>query len=206
MNDNAEQQHTSNDRVLSSDEMKQLVVLGKALADLTRVRILGLLAGRSMYGQELAEALDVKPPTITHHIAPLVSAGLITVRRDNNYNYYELRSEGFQQLAEGAQQLAKVIFPSSALPPKSEERARVVATFLKDGRLVSIPAQYKKRRFVMEEIARSFEWGRLYDEREVNAILRAFHDDVASLRREMIDQRIMMRESGKYWLVRPHDV
>ena len=81
----------------------------------------------------------------------------------------------------------------------------MLATFIQDGRLVSIPAQYKKRRYVMEELARSFEWGRLYDEKEVNAILKTFHEDFASLRREMIDQRIMMRENGRYWLVRPHD-
>jgi hypothetical protein len=58
---------------------------------------------------------------------------------------------------------------------------------------------------VIEELAHSFEWGRLYDEKEVNAILKTFHDDVASLRREFIDQRIMMRENGRYWLVRPHE-
>ena len=57
----------------------------------------------------------------------------------------------------------------------------------------------------MEELARSFEWGRLYDEKEVNAILKTFHDDVASLRREFIDQRIMLRENGRYWLVRPNE-
>jgi len=98
-----------------------------------------------------------------------------------------------------------LLFARNPLPPKSDERARVVATFIKDGRLVSIPAQYKKRRYVMEELARSFEWGRLYDEKEVNAILKTFHDDVASLRREFIDQRIMMRENGRYWLVRLND-
>ena len=80
-----------------------------------------------------------------------------------------------------------------------------MATFIKDGRLVSIPAQYKKRRYVMEELARSFAWGRLYEEKEVNAILKTFHEDYASLRRELIDERIMMRERGRYWLVRPHD-
>ncbi len=57
----------------------------------------------------------------------------------------------------------------------------------------------------MEELARSFEWGRLYDEKEVNAILKMFNDDVASLRREFIDQHIMMRENGRYWLVRPNE-
>jgi len=200
-----EERNTTNRTPFSSDEMKSLVVLGRALSDLTRIRILGLLATRSMYGQELAQALEVAPPTISHHMEPLVSAGLGKVRRENNYHYYELDSESIQQLAETTQQVAKMLFASEPLPPRSEERARVVATFIRDGRLVSIPAQNKKRRYIMEEIARSFEWGRLYDEKEVNAMLRTFNDDVASLRREMIDQRIMMRENGRYWLVRPHD-
>ena len=198
--------HSSeNETTLSSEEMKLLVVMGRALSDPTRIRILGLLAERPMYGQELAKVLDVKPPTVSHHIVPLVMAGLVRVRRENNYHYYELDSEGIQHLAESTQHIARLLFASNPLPPKSDERARVLATFIKDGRLVSIPAQYKKRRYVMEELARSFEWGRLYDEKEVNAILKTFHDDVASLRREFTDQRIMMREDGRYWLVRPHE-
>jgi len=199
------QETLENETKLSSDEMKLLVVMGRALSDPTRIRILGLLAERPMYGQELAKVLDVKPPTVSHHLAPLVMAGLVRVRRENNYHYYELDSEGIQHLAESTQHIARLLFSSKPLPPKSDERARVVATFIKDGRLVSIPAQYKKRRYVMEELARSFEWGRLYDEKEVNAILKTFHDDFASLRRELIDERIMMRENGRYWLVRPHD-
>ena len=199
------QETLENETTLSSEEMKLLVVIGRALADPTRIRILGLLAERPMYGQELAKVLDVKPPTVSHHISPLVMAGLVRVRRENNYHYYELDSDGIQHLAESTQHIARLLFASNPLPPKSDERARVVATFIKDGRLVSIPAQYKKRRYVMDELARSFEWGRLYDEKEVNAILKTFHDDVASLRREFIDQRIMMRENGRYWLVRPND-
>ena len=200
-----EETNTINSTPLSTDEMKSLVVLGRALSDLTRIRILGLLGVRPMYGQELAQALDVAPPTISHHLAPLINAGLVKVRRDSNYNYYELDGEGIQQLGESTQHIAKMLFAGEPLPPKSEERARVVATFIRDGRLVTIPTQYKKRRFIMEEIAHSFEWGRLYEEKEVNEFMRTFHDDVASLRREMIDQHIMMRESGRYWLVRPHD-
>ena len=203
MEDN--QETLENTSALSSEEMKSLVVIGRALADPTRIRILGLLAERPMYGQELAKVLDVKPQTVSHHIAPLVNAGLVYVRRENNYHYYELDSDGIQHLAESTQHIDRSLFASNPLPPKSDEKARVVATFIKDGRLVSIPAQYKKRRYVMEELARSFEWGRLYDEKEVNAILKTFHDDVASLRREFIDQRIMMRENGRYWLVRPNE-
>jgi hypothetical protein len=197
------QETLENETTLSSEEMKLLVVMGRALSDPTRIRILGLLAEQPMYGQELAKVLEVKPPTVSHHIAPLLMAGLVRVRRENNYHYYELDSDGIQRLADSTQHIARLLFAGKPLPPKSDERARVVATFIKDGRLVSIPAQYKKRRYVMEELARSFEWGRLYDEKEVNATLKTFHDDVASLRREFIDQRIMMRENGRYWLVRP---
>lgn len=191
---------------LTSDEMKQLVVLGRALSDPTRIRVLGLLGQRPMYGQELAQALNVTPPTVSHHLQALVMAGLVKARREDNFRYYELDGDGLQRLAESTQHIAKMVFPSDPLPPRSDERARVLATFIKDGRLQSIPAQYKKRRYIMEEIARSFEWGRLYEEKEVNAIMRTFHDDVASLRREMIDQRIMMRENGRYWLVYPRNV
>ena len=205
MEDKPIEKSPENTTELSSDEMKQLVMLGRALSDLTRIRILGLLGQRPMYGQELAQVLDVTPPTISHHLQSLVMAGLVKVRREDNFRYYELDGEGLQRLAESTQHIAKSLFAGEPLPPKSDERARVVATFIKDGRLLSIPAQYKKRRYVMEEIARSFEWGRLYDEKEVSAILRNFNDDFASLRREMIDQRIMMRENGRYWLVRPHN-
>ena len=205
MEDKPIEKSPENSTELSSDEMKQLVMLGRALSDLTRIRILGLLGQRPMYGQELAQVLDVTPPTISHHLQSLVMAGLVKVRREDNFRYYELDGEGLQRLAESTQHIAKSLFAGEPLPPKSDERARVVTTFIKDGRLLSIPAQYKKRRYVMEEIARSFEWGRLYDEKEVSAILRNFNDDFASLRREMIDQRIMMRENGRYWLVRPHN-
>src|SRR6516225_8701561 len=95
---------------LSSEEMKLLVVMGRALSDPTRIRILGLLAERPMYGQELAKVLDVKPPTVSHHIAPLVNAGLVHVRRENNYHYYELDSDGIQRLADSTQHIARLLF------------------------------------------------------------------------------------------------
>ena len=71
------QETLENTNALSTEEMKALVVIGRALADPTRIRILGLLAERPMYGQELAQVLDVKPPTVSHHMEPLVNAGLV---------------------------------------------------------------------------------------------------------------------------------
>src|SRR5436305_14596780 len=110
-----EQENITKETSLSSEEMKSLVVLGRALADLTRIRILGLLGQRPMYGQELAQALDVTPPTISHHLQSLVMAGLVKVRREDNFRYYELDSEGLQRLAESTQHIAKSLFASEPL-------------------------------------------------------------------------------------------
>ena len=61
--------------------------------------------------------------------------------------------------------------------------------------------QRKKERIILEEIAKSFEVGKVYTEREVNIIIADFHDDFCTIRRDMISEKIMAREDGKYWLV-----
>jgi ArsR family transcriptional regulator, arsenate/arsenite/antimonite-responsive transcriptional repressor len=192
---------TANEPPYLTQDMGMLLQFARAVADETRILILALLAeeDRPMYGQEMAERLGVTPQTISHHLNILKNASLVREKRENAYRYYSLDTESIQQLR-------KTLFADDrlALPTKREERARVLAIFIKDGRLVSIPVQRTKLRYVLEELARSFEWGRLYEEREVNAILKQFHDDTARLRRELVDEKIMMRENGRYWLVRPH--
>ena len=44
-----------------------------------------------------------------------------------------------------------------------------------------------------------FEIGVRYPERDVNAMLRAFHDDVATLRRYLVDEHFLSRDAGVYW-------
>lgn len=183
-------------------EMGLLLRFGRAVGDEMRMLILALLAEaeRPLYGQEIAERLNVTPQTISHHLAILREAELIRERREKAYRYYALDTERVQQLL--ARLFAGDRLP---LPTKTEERARVLEIFFKDGRLLSIPTQHTKLLYVLEELARSFEWGRLYSEQEVNTLLKQFHDDAATLRRHLIDEQIMMRERGRYWLVRPRE-
>jgi hypothetical protein len=77
-------------------------------------------------------------------------------------------------------------------------REKVLRTFFKHGRLTQIPAQQKKRLVVLEHLLQEFEPGRDYAEQEVNHILLDFNEDVATLRREMIDHGLMTREKGIY--------
>jgi hypothetical protein len=48
-------------------------------------------------------------------------------------------------------------------------------------------------------VAQEFEPGRQYREAEVDEILKEVYDDHASLRRYLIDEGMLARESGMYW-------
>ena len=77
---------------------------------------------------------------------------------------------------------------------------KVLRDYLVDGRLKTIPTQRKKRDVILRYLAQRFEPGRLYSEKEVNAILVDYHDDVATLRRELVadNARLLTRANGVY--------
>jgi hypothetical protein len=78
-------------------------------------------------------------------------------------------------------------------------REKVLHAFVVGGRLVSIPARERKRRIVLEWLARSdFEPGRDYPERDVDMRLALRHRDVAALRRYLVEDRYLSREDGVY--------
>jgi hypothetical protein len=81
---------------------------------------------------------------------------------------------------------------------------KVVRAFLRDGRLVSIPAKPGKRNLLLPVILdRCFPEDRDYEEKEVNMRLALLHPDVAALRRYLVDGRLMTREAGIYRRARP---
>jgi DNA-binding transcriptional ArsR family regulator len=63
----------------------------QGLADPTRILILYLLADTPRYVSELADTLDVKQPTVSHHLKVLRERGLVTTTREGNAIRYELR-------------------------------------------------------------------------------------------------------------------
>jgi hypothetical protein len=77
--------------------------------------------------------------------------------------------------------------------------ASVLRIFMPEGRLVQMPSTRSKRLLVLDHIARVFVPGERYPEPEVNAMLGAFHDDYAALRRYLVDEEFLSREGGSYW-------
>jgi DNA-binding transcriptional ArsR family regulator len=62
----------------------------KALADTTRLRILGLLAVREMCVCEVMVALDLTQPTASHHLRILENVGLVKDRKEGKWVFYAL--------------------------------------------------------------------------------------------------------------------
>ena len=73
--------------------------------------------------------------------------------------------------------------------------------FVVDGRITSIPAAHGKRLVVLDWLAQDFEPGVRYSERQVNAILERRHPDTATLRRYLVDERLLDRAGGEYWRI-----
>jgi hypothetical protein len=81
--------------------------------------------------------------------------------------------------------------------------AALLRTFVPDGRLVRLPAKRGRRRLVLEYLAQSFEPGRRFPEREVDAVLRAWcaggEVDHVTVRRFLVDEGLLSREHSMYW-------
>lgn len=83
----------------------------------------------------------------------------------------------------------------SWLEQHSNQRDPTDNWFLADGRLKNIPVQRAKRAAVLQRIARAIEPDRAYKERDLNVVLRQFHDDVATIRRELVGMKLLVRTS-----------
>ena len=80
------------------------------------------------------------------------------------------------------------------------DRDAVLRSFLApDGSLTAIPTKIRKRLVVLDLLAQHFEPGRRYEETEVNNTLRAYHPDVAALRRYLVEEGFLDRADGRYW-------
>jgi len=72
-------------------------------------------------------------------------------------------------------------------------------TFMRDGRIVTMPAKRSRRLVLLNHVAQLFEVGVKYEEGEVNLRLRNLHEDYAALRRYLVDEDFLDRDNGIYW-------
>jgi ArsR family transcriptional regulator len=79
--------------------MNQLAEGFKALADPTRLRLLGLLGGGELCVCDLMAALDMPQSTVSRHLGALRKEGWVSGRRCGKWMYYKLADPGHPWLA-----------------------------------------------------------------------------------------------------------
>ena len=160
------------------------------LADEDRRRVFAALVLGAQTLEEVAERTGLPLPTIWRALRRLERAGVVGAE---DYRWQVREDVLARRARENAPEPEDV---GEDVPP---QEAAVLRAFLRDGRLTRLPSARGKRLVVLDHVARVFEPGVRYPEREVDALLRAFWDDYAALRRYLVDEEFLSREAGVYW-------
>ncbi|MFP5318634.1 MAG: DUF2087 domain-containing protein [Acidimicrobiia bacterium] len=166
-------------------------VLG-LLADDDRLRVVAALALDASDPADVAARAGLDVRRAGRALARLTSAGLV----EQEGSGYRLVRERFRDALRSAPSEDAAPAFESGLGPDAD---RVLASFLRDGKLASIPVHRSKRLIVLDYLANRFEVGLAFPEKEVNETLREFHPDVAALRRYLVDEGLLSRRNGVYW-------
>ncbi len=187
---------------MDTQELNQeLLAFFKALADANRLKIVGLLAREPCTVERLAAVLGLSESTTSHHLARLGEANLVSARTDGHYFIYSLQTEELQSMAQRLLAVDELPRLSADVDVDAYDR-KVLAAFVdKDGRIKNLPAQEKKFQTILNYVLEDFDPNLRYTEKQVNEILARFHNDTASLRRGLVEYRLLQRESdgSAYW-------
>jgi predicted transcriptional regulator len=186
------------ERAMGQEEFQTLLQFFKVLADETRLKLIGILAGRECNVEELAATLGVREPTVSHHLAKLKGLGLVQMRAEGTRHLYRLDAEALRAANKDLltrEKLATLVDDVGG----DAWRRKVLGDFFEGERLKEIPASRKKRDVILDWLAGQFTPGTRYPEAAVNEIIKRHHPDTATLRRELIGGGWMARERGTYW-------
>ncbi|MFD0206621.1 MULTISPECIES: DUF2087 domain-containing protein [Saccharothrix] len=132
--------------------------------------------------------------------ADITAATGLDVRRVEN-SLRRLRSAGLVVTDGSGLRLREELFKEAT---RVEQANRAPEDpFVRDGRLVKLPAQRGRRRAVLEQVSTAFEPGRRYPERDVVEVLKRWCDggevDHVTVRRYLVDEGLLSRADGEYW-------
>ncbi|MCJ7432440.1 MAG: metalloregulator ArsR/SmtB family transcription factor [Anaerolineales bacterium] len=180
---------------------EDLVNFFKALADSSRLKIVGLLAQQPYSVEELAALLQLKPSTVSHHLARLSEAGLVSAKVDGYYNVYQLEEMALEVKSRSLFSQDDLNAAVADIDLGAYDNKVLKDYTHRDGSLKTLPAQRKKLEAILRHVVKSFKVENRYSEKQVNKILSGFHEDTATLRRELVGYGLMKRENDKYWRV-----
>jgi hypothetical protein len=152
-----------------------------------RLRVVAAIALGARTVDDVAHRGGLEPADVRRSLPRLIAAGVVERRDGLQVNVTRFRDAARDRPPRERE-----------LPDATPEQARVLWNFVEDGRLRALPVRAAQRRVVLEYLAGRFEAGVEYVEADVNELLSRFHDDYASLRRHLVDERLLTRDAGVY--------
>lgn len=184
---------------MSQEQFDTLLQFFKVLGNESRLKILGLLANDERSVGELAALLELREPTVSHHLAAMKTLGLVDVEANGNVRMYRLNTNFLENMN-------KDIFSQSNLASLVTENTgdawedRILALYIDGDTIKAIPMKRKKQRVILKWLVQKFEMDRKYHELELNERLKLYNPDVAALRRYMVEEQLMARDNkNMYW-------
>ncbi|OCQ97656.1 ArsR family transcriptional regulator [Nostoc sp. MBR 210] len=190
---------------MGKEQFQTLLQFFKVLADESRLKIVGILAHQECSVEELAVLMQLKEPTVSHHLAKLKEVNLVTMRPDGNSRLYQLDSEALENISKEVFTPGRIASLIENIDTEAWEN-KVLHSYLdsnsnsSDGfqRLKEIPVSRKKRLVILKWLSQKFEPGVGYPEQMVNEILSRYHPDYMTLRRDLISHKFIQREDEIY--------
>ncbi|RJP74313.1 MAG: DUF2087 domain-containing protein [Ignavibacteriales bacterium] len=186
-------------------EISDSISIMKALADSSRLLIVNSLMEKPQYVEELAQRLNLAVSTVSFHLKKLESANLVFKRKEQYYVVYHLNDRIFYTTLKDITSFKnehKIVQDERIAAYK----AKVLKTFFSKGKLIKLPSQHKKKIIVLEEILKLFNNEKVYPEKEIDSVIENVFDDYCTIRRLLIDNKLMFRSNGKYKLNHDYEI
>jgi hypothetical protein len=174
--------------------------LVRLLADRDRrLVVAGLVLGASEPG-DIAAQVGLGLREVMSSLDRLVAGGLVErLSIPGEGERFHLLEEAFQLAARSEAAAAAGQDRPSRFADHPADVRHILERALPAGRLAALPTKHAKRLVVLDHIAQRFEPGVHYTEHQVNAALRPLNEDVATLRRWLVDTGMLDRADGTYW-------
>ncbi len=169
----------------------------KVLANENRLKLVGILSQTECSVEDLAARLELKEPTVSHHLNKLKELDLVAMRSQGNTHLYKLNADTLSNLNKSLFSREQMASWTKDIHAEAWED-KVLKSYINGDRLTEIPASRKKRQVILKWLVEKFEPESIYTEKEVNDIISNYHLDYATLRREFIGYQLMKRDNGVY--------
>jgi hypothetical protein len=195
---------------LNAAEFQHLAQTMHVLSNAASLKLLRFLESHGRTLEAIAACIDASNTAAEAYLSELRKAGLVNLHMIAGEHYYQLKPGALTNVAD---LVARAALPEPPAPVVysndwiaeldiDADAAAVLDSHFNGAELLRIPNKLKAMIVVVNYLATKFELGRVYTEFQVNAILRRHHDDVATLRRALVDHKHLQRDrrGNRYWL------